>query len=161
MKKIFISGNLGRDAEKKLSGNNREFITFSLANSEPYDKDEQGNPKTTWYRVTSFSHSHMLQYLTKGKGVVIIGRYSDDAYINKTTNAPEISRDIIAESIEFWSNGERNNGDSGEKPAVTTQTAVQSPSPAPKSKKSTQSATPLPSTEDVKIPSSDDDDLPF
>ena len=37
MKKIFISGNLGRDAEKKLSGNNREFITFSLANSEPYD----------------------------------------------------------------------------------------------------------------------------
>ena len=48
MKKIIITGNVGRDPEMKISQNGEEFVTFSLGVSVG-TKDK---PKTDWVDIS-------------------------------------------------------------------------------------------------------------
>ena len=50
----------------------------------------------------------MSQYLTKGKPVIITGTYNDSLYQNKE-GQQTISRDIIADSIDFLPNSRNND----------------------------------------------------
>lgn len=111
MRKIIVSGFLSADAKRQISKQNREFITFSISNSEYNDaKDASGRLETHWFRVTAFNHNHitMSQYLTKGKPVIITGTYNDSLYQNKE-GQQTISRDIIADSIDFLPNSRNND----------------------------------------------------
>lgn len=48
MRKIIVSGFLSADAKRQISKQNREFITFSISNSEYNDaKDASGALKHT------------------------------------------------------------------------------------------------------------------
>lgn len=101
MRQIIITGRLGADAEQKITKQGNQYITFRMANTEFGDND-----KTYWFRVTSFEsrHMNMAKYLTKGKPVIVQGKYDDNIYQNKNQKS-EISRDIIAYNIEFINTG--------------------------------------------------------
>ena len=125
MRVLTISGRIVADAQKQISQQGREFMTFRLANNEFGDeKDTQGKPITYWFRVTSFNPRclNMVKYLTKGKPINVIGAYSDSIYTNKNTGNCEISRDIIADRIEFEvGNYESTQNGNSEQHQVTTQ----------------------------------------
>lgn len=111
MRKLILSGRIVADAEKKVTVNGREFISFRLGNNEFGDeKNSDGKPITYWFNVSSFNQAHvnLLKYLTKGKPVNVIGSYKDNIYQNKSGNC-EIGRNILADSIDFQIGNESNN----------------------------------------------------
>lgn len=111
MRKLILSGRIVADAEKKVTVNGREFISFRLGNNEfGDDKNADGEPITYWFNVSSFNQAHinLLKYLTKGKPINVIGSYKDNIYQNKSGNC-EIGRNILADSIDFQIGNESNN----------------------------------------------------
>lgn len=164
MRIITISGRIVADAQKQISQQGREFLTFRLANNEfSDDKDEQGNQRTYWFRVTSFNQHciNMQKYLTKGKPINVIGQYRDSLYTNKNTGAVEIARDITADRIEFElsrpmdenGNAVQNQTNAAPKVAATPKVSNEIPSVMP--------STPVTQAEQTNVKDDPADDLPF
>ena len=75
MIQITITGNLGADAERKQI-NDRTYIAFHMAVKGRRDT-------TTWVSVLYRDSDKLLQYLKKGRSVLIIGEPSFNIYVNK------------------------------------------------------------------------------
>lgn len=161
MRILEVTGHLVADAERKISKNGKEYLSFRIGSNEFNDKDENGNQKTYWISVTTTNQRYfgMAQYLTKGKSVIVVGDYTDRIYQNREGNC-DISRDIFASAIYFNSTGREDgaNGNTNNRiqPSPVTQTSMQ--------------AAPKPTTADLKVPqqtqpsptnNDDEDDLPF
>jgi single stranded DNA-binding protein len=171
MRVISIIGRIVNDAEKRVTQNGREYITFRFASNEYSDpKDENGKTVTYWYNVTSFQSNYtgenFYKHLTKGKPIVVIGDYRDNIYQNKISGNCEIGRYITAQKIDFISEIKTDEDNKG----VAHQTAnaepvnVQTQTSMPK----TQTRVLTPEEEDMVKNSglkgplvSSDDDLPF
>lgn len=162
MRKLTLIGRIVADAEKQVTSNGREYLTFRLANNEFADpKDSDGKQTPYWFRVTSWEakHINLTKYLTKGKPVIVIGDYKDSIYESKNTGKWEISRDIIADSINFVEGSASNNG--------TQPTTAQKNDAAPvnTTKTTIPQVTSTPVTPQVIMTntsnSNDDDELPF
>lgn len=75
--KLFVEGNLGRDAELK-EVNGQVVISFSIAINQDY-KDAAGNKvnKTTWINCQKWQEkgrsTGIVQYLKKGSKVIVEG----------------------------------------------------------------------------------------
>jgi single-strand DNA-binding protein len=74
MLKLFVIGNLGKDAIVNQVGNN-SVINFSVAHTERYkDKNGQQQQKTTWVDAAWWTDKHaIVPYLTKGTQVFLEG----------------------------------------------------------------------------------------
>ena len=100
MKKILITGNLGKDPEKKSDGAGNQFVTFTVAVSV----GNKEKPKTDWVDISCNGKLSELAsaYLTKGAKVLVSGFPSVNAYVNKENKAVGVLR-IYADNIEFLS----------------------------------------------------------
>lgn len=100
MKKIIITGNLGKDPEKRADQNGNQFATFSVAVSTG-TKDK---PKADWVDVSCGGKlaDVVCSYLKKGSKVLVTGFPSVNAYINRENNAVGVLR-VYADDIEFLS----------------------------------------------------------
>lgn len=162
MRKLTLIGRIVADAEKQVTSNGREYLTFRLANNEFADpKDSDGKQTPYWFRVTSWEakHINLTKYLTKGKPVIIIGDYKDSIYESKNTGKWEISRDIIADSINFVEGSASNNG------TQPTTTQKNDAAPVNTTKTTIPQVTSTPVTPQVIMTntsnSNNDDELPF
>lgn len=72
MNKVFISGRLTRDVEKKTSASGAEFAKFSVA-VDKFGKDKQ--KKTIFVDCVAFAHNanYVAKYCGKGSKVYIEG----------------------------------------------------------------------------------------
>ena len=80
MRKIIVSGFLGQDATKQISKQNREYVTFNIANNEYNDeKGADGRPITRWFRVTCLNPNQLsfASNLKKGSNVIVTGSLRD------------------------------------------------------------------------------------
>lgn len=177
MRLITVNGRLASDVTRQISKQGTEFINFSIANSEYGDpKSSDGVPQTQWFRVTSFSpqHINMAKYLTKGKPIVVSGRYSNRLYQSQKTGQWGIDNDIIATDIFFELGGERN--DNGVTKANNTQNggtvtmksvsdAIDAIPQVTSTRMGQQGGIPqdggTPYNPPTAVASNDDDDLPF
>jgi single-strand DNA-binding protein len=100
MKKIIITGNLGRDPEKRADQQGNTFATFSVGVAVG-TKDK---PKTDWVDVSCGGKlaDVVCTYLKKGAKVLVSGFPSVNAYMNKENQAVGTLR-IYADDIEFLS----------------------------------------------------------
>lgn len=154
MRTIELIGRIAADAERKISKNGKEFISFRMANNEYNDeKGPDGKQKAYWFSVTSFNHTPLTQYLTKGKPVFVRGNYSDRVYQNREGNC-EIGRDIVATEISFVDFGGDRTQTSATQAAPTTQTKMEAPKP-------TTAELKVPTQQAAPTTNDDDDDLPF
>lgn len=112
MRQMTITGHVVADAEVKVSKKGKPYLEFRFANNE-YG-DEQGF--TFWLRVASYNPSliNLAKFYTKGKSLIVTGKYEDRIYNNKE-GKPEIGRDILAIGIEFGGDTRQNNGENGDK----------------------------------------------
>lgn len=101
MNKLIVSGNLGKDAEiKEAMANNRQFITFPIANTEKIN----GVDQTTWFQC--FIHnqnivgSTLINYLKKGTKVLIMGHPTAEIW-NKPDGTNVITHTITVHQIEL------------------------------------------------------------
>lgn len=98
MKKIFVTGNVGRDPELRADQNGNQFATFSIGVSV----GTKQNPKTDWVDITCNGKLADLArtYIKKGTKLLIEGFPSVNAYINKE-NKPVGTLRVNASNIEF------------------------------------------------------------
>ncbi len=98
MKKIIITGNVGRDPELRADQNGNQFATFSVGVSV----GTKQNPKTDWVEVTCNGKLFDVarNYVKKGSKLLIEGFPSVNAYINKDNKAIGTLR-VNASNFEF------------------------------------------------------------
>lgn len=85
LNKIFLIGNLGKDAEHRFTTNNLCVTTFSLATTRSY-KGKDGNwiNETTWHNIVSFNLPDFFkEQLLKGKKFHVEGRLQKRDYTDK------------------------------------------------------------------------------
>lgn len=164
MRKIMLSGHIVADAQKQVTSSGREYITFRLGNTEfNNEKGSDGKPIAYWFRITSFNsnHANLAKYLTKGKNIIVVGGYNDNIYQNSKTGNCEISREVIADSIDFInSSSNTSNSTAGTYSQRTSAPTASTPIP--------QVTASIPSTDSAVAANSapvngddDMDDLPF
>ncbi|PVU85026.1 hypothetical protein BB559_007240 [Furculomyces boomerangus] len=101
LNKVILIGNVGRDPDVRVFGDNKKVASFSLATSYSY-KDAEGNilQKTNWHQVSAFSKLAELieKIVSKGALVYIEGRIDYKQYTNKEgveVNTTEIVADQL------------------------------------------------------------------
>lgn len=85
MRKIIITGNLGKDPETRATQSGDSFVVFTVA----VNAGTKANPKTDWMEINCKAKlgEIALQYLRKGNKVLVEGYPSVNAYINKENKA--------------------------------------------------------------------------
>jgi len=99
MKKLIITGNVGRDVEV-IATKDGNFSTFSVAVSV----GTKANPKIDWVNVTCSGKlgEFASNYVKKGGKVLVEGFPGVNAYINKD-NIPVATLKVSANTIELLS----------------------------------------------------------
>ena len=178
MQKITLIGRLGRDAAIRETQDGGKVVSFTVACNGRY----RGVEKTSWYDVSTFNYErykNMVQYLTKGSGVVVVGEL--DADIDEGRDGVKrCRRSVTADSIEFNSNGtsgntQSNSSETSSEPKKSSRSASSEEVPAdseitvsskkPASKKAAAKVEEAAPAEPVEDGGGDEgenpDDLPF
>lgn len=102
MVNVNVIGRLGADAEL-INGKNGQFASFRMA----VDDRKKNEKVTTWFRVTLNGDraGKIVEYLTKGKLVNVIGTEFVDTYQSTKDGSTQVSREINATNVEFISVG--------------------------------------------------------
>ena len=74
--KVILVGNLGRDAEVRVTPGGHSVASFSIATTESWTKDGEKKEQTEWHRIVLWGRSAdaLQPYLTKGKQIYVEGR---------------------------------------------------------------------------------------
>ena len=107
MKKIMITGHLGRDPEGRHAPNGEWFVTFTVA----VNVGTKTNPRTDWVDVSCNGKLTEIaqKYLKKGTRILVEGFPSTSAYINKEGKAVSTLR-IAAKMLEILSSKDDSQG---------------------------------------------------
>lgn len=147
MKKIFVTGNVGRDPETRYAPSGESFVTFSLAvTTGPKD-----NQKTDWLEISCNGRTAetVQKWVRKGSKLLVEGTPSANAYINKE-GKPVATLRVSASNIEFIGSRERSE-EAGADPEGYESVPFDAPS----------AVTPKPSAFNAPGPSLQPDDIPF
>jgi single-strand DNA-binding protein len=118
--KVILVGNLGRDAEVKVTASGQSVASFSIATTETWTKDGEKKEKTEWHRIVLWGRqADTLQpYLTKGKQIYVEGRletrnWEKDGQKHYTTEV-KADRIVLLGGGRGGERGDRGDrGDSG------------------------------------------------
>lgn len=111
MLEIQVIGNIGKDAEQKTIGG-KSYASFSIAVTKKVEEKDT----TTWLRVMKLdSEGKLTAYLTKGKKVFVRGNPHFSAYISKNTGEAIADTTIWANTLEFCSSAEKQDGQQAER----------------------------------------------
>ncbi len=100
MKKIIITGNVGKDPEVRSDSAGNSFVVFTVAVSV----GTKTNPKTDWIDITCNGKTADIvkMYVKKGIKVLVEGFPSVNAYISRENKAVGTLR-IAAHNVELLS----------------------------------------------------------
>jgi single-strand DNA-binding protein len=102
--KVILVGNLGRDAELKVTGTGFGISRFSLATTDRRKDSKTGEwvDKTEWHRIVLLGkQAESLQdYLKKGKQIYVEGRLETRSWDDKD-GQKKYSTEIIADRIQL------------------------------------------------------------
>lgn len=120
-----IVGNLTKDVEKKALPNGQSVASFSVATNRVW-KDKEGNKKedVEFHNIVVFGRTADTchQYLTKGQGVLIIGRICTRSWEDKTSGEKKYRTEIVADTVQFGNKpqGSAPRQEASTAPAVQT-----------------------------------------
>lgn len=105
MKRLTITGNLGRDPELRIDPNGNTFATFSVAVAV----GSKGKQRTDWIDVSCNGKLAEIAktYAKKGNKILVDGFPSVSAYIN-ADNVPVPTQRLYAHSFEILGRTERD-----------------------------------------------------
>lgn len=98
MKKIIVTGNVGKDPELRADQSGGQFATFSVGVSV----GTKQNPKTDWVEISCNGKLADIakSYIKKGSKILVEGFPSVNAYVNRE-NKPVGTLRIYANNIEL------------------------------------------------------------
>ena len=112
--KVILVGNLGRDAEVKVTGGGQSVASFSIATTETWTKDGEKKEKTEWHRIVLWGRTadSLQPYLTKGKQIYVEGRLETRQW--EKDGQKHYTTEVKADKIVLLGGGGRG-GDRGER----------------------------------------------
>lgn len=116
MNKVILCGNLGADAELKVTQSGKAFLKFSLATTETWkDKDGNKQEKASWHRCQMWGDraEKLAQHLTKGTKLLVDGSIEYGSY--EKDGVKHYTTDIKVFNVEFTGG---KKGDAPGKPAA-------------------------------------------
>jgi single-strand DNA-binding protein len=144
--KITLIGNVGRDPEVRVIGDNRKVASFSVATNKKYT-DSQGNTvdKTEWFRVSFWNKLADIteNYVKQGSLVYIEGELSTKEYTDKD-GKNRVTLEVLGQTLNLLSSKNEGGGQATAAPAYSAALKPQQPAPVP-----------------PDLSGSDVDDLPF
>lgn len=116
MKKIIITGNVGKDPEIRADQTGNSFATFSVGISV----GTKQTPKTDWVEISCNGKLSEIarNYIKKGTKILVEGFPSVNAYINRE-NQPVATLRIYANVIELLSKREEGGSPDNAYPGDT------------------------------------------
>jgi single-strand DNA-binding protein len=93
--KVFLTGNLGKDAQVTNFSNGNAVIEFSVATNQYYtDKNGEGQQKTTWHECKRFVrqvNQAFIDKLSKGASLTLAGTLKYEEFAKEVTKAKSIN----------------------------------------------------------------------
>jgi single-strand DNA-binding protein len=116
MNVITITGNIGKDVEKRTTANGKEVASFSVGVRNRMDKDS-----TTWFNCQAWGQqaSYISEYGGKGRKVAVAGRMESRKYTDKDGNE-RLVWDLTADNIELLDRPRDEQGEVRASPGATT-----------------------------------------
>ena len=116
--KVILVGNLGRDAEVKVTASGQSVASFSIATTETWTKDGEKKEKTEWHRIVLWGRqADTLQpYLTKGKQIYVEGRLETRQW--EKDGQKHYTTEVKADRIVLLGGGAGRGGDRTERSDV-------------------------------------------
>ena len=113
--KVILVGNLGRDAEVKVTASGQSVASFSIATTETWTKDGEKKEKTEWHRIVLWGRqADTLQpYLTKGKQIYVEGRLETRQW--EKDGQKHYTTEVKADRIVLLSGGGGRGGERGDR----------------------------------------------
>ncbi len=107
--KVFLLGNLGRDAETKFTPSGVARTTFSIATTRRVKDSQTGEwrDETDWHNVILWRAENLANYLTKGKQVHVEGRLQTRSYDDKDGNKRYMTEVVVDEIVLLGGRGEQ------------------------------------------------------
>lgn len=107
---IIIEGNLTRDPEYKETPKGTPVCNFSVASNRFYKVDDEMKQEVSFFNVETWSKlaDNCNQYLSKGRGVRVVGRLKQDRWTNPEGQNREKIK-IVAEHVEFKPQFKKND----------------------------------------------------
>ena len=122
--KVFLVGNLGRDAELRYTPGGQAVASFSIACSESWTDRESGErkEKTEWIRIVLWGKQaeSLQEYLTKGKQIAVEGSIQTRSWDDKDGNKKYMT-EVKAQRITLLGGRGGERGGDATAPAGTEQ----------------------------------------
>lgn len=99
---VLLEGNLTKDPELEYTAKGTAFCKFSIASNRFYKQDKEYLKEVSFFDVVTWSKQAELcgEYLTKGRGVRLVGRIKQDRW--KSPDGKLKSKIlVIADHVEF------------------------------------------------------------
>ena len=99
---ILLEGRLTADPELKLLENGSSVCNFSIASNRYYKAKDERKEEVSFFRVVVWNGlgNSCKEFLTKGRGVRVVGRLKQDRWIDpEGINHSEVK--IVAEHVDF------------------------------------------------------------
>jgi single-strand DNA-binding protein len=156
--KVFLLGNLGKDAETRFTPSGISVSKFSLATARRSKDQQSGEWKdiTDWHNIVMWRTENVASYLLKGKQIYLEGRIESRSYEDKEGQKKYITEVVCEANNVVLLGGGGGRGESApdssgdfDRP-VSMPRSAQRPQPA---------AAQAPASDDFQGIS--DDDVPF
>ena len=107
---VFLLGRLTRDPEQRTTSNGRTIASFSIA----VDRGGQDDTAdfiniTAWEKLADL----VMQYLSKGRRVLVQGRLRQDSWEDKETGKRQSRIEVTATDVTFLDGPNSSSGASG------------------------------------------------
>ena len=114
MNKVFLSGNLTRDPELKLTQSGKAYLRFGIAVNRPFNKDAVDFFNlVAWDKTAEF----IEKWFSKGSRILVEGRLQTSKYKDKDGTERTVT-DIVVDNVEF-AGGKRDDNRPTDKPVPT------------------------------------------
>jgi single-strand DNA-binding protein len=106
---IIISGNLGKNAELRVTQGGMNVLNFSLANTTGWGDKE----KTNWFRCALFGDraAKLAEHFTKGTKLLVIGELTFSEW--EKDGVKRSSAEVFVKNFEFMGGKQEASHDGG------------------------------------------------
>lgn len=117
---VILMGRLTRDPEQRTTSTGKNIASFSIA----VDRNTQDD-QADFFNVTAWEKlgDLVMQYLGKGRRVLVQGRLRQDSWDDKETGQKRSRVEVVATDVTFLDGP--NSGDSGTAAASTNAAPAQ------------------------------------
>lgn len=103
---VILLGHLGRDAETKFTAGGDARTTFSMATNRRVKDGDAWRDETDWHNCVLWKQEGVVQYLTKGKSVHVVGRLQTRSWETKE-GEKRYSTEVVISDLVLLGGGEQ------------------------------------------------------